>query len=310
MKSKPIVVLAGGVGGSKLLVGLTQLISPTLITIVGNTGDDLELAGLRICPDLDTITYTLTGHVDKFRGWGVKKDTFACLEWLEGYGIPSWFRLGDRDLATHLWRTALLKQGIGLAEVTSRIGQILGLRSILLPMSESYTPTRILTDQGELHVQEYLVREKCQPRILKIIYSNIERSSLPDGLEEVVARAKMVVLAPSNPFISIGPILGVPGMRNLLQRSGLPVVAVSPVVQGKALKGPAAKMLAELGYPPSALGVARILEGIANCFVLDVRDKELQEEIRDLKMKVKVTNTVMTSCADKIALAKEVMELW
>ena len=310
MVSEGVVVLAGGVGASKLLVGLSQVIPPELITIVGNTGDDFKVCGLRICPDLDTVTYTLAGKVDPSRGWGVSGDDFDCLEWLQAYGAPSWFRLGDRDLATHLWRTHLLGQGVGLAEVTARIGRTWGLRSLLLPMTESYTPTRIVTEQGELHLQEYLVREQCRPRVLQVRYPQVERSRLPPGLPEKVASARRVVVAPSNPLISIGPILAVPGMKDLLQGSGLPVTAVSPLVGGKALKGPAAKMLSELGYPASALGVARMLQGVANQFVLDRQDRALKEEIEGLGMQVKVTNTVMTSLADKVALAEAVMGPW
>ena len=310
MVSEGVVVLAGGVGASKLLVGLSQVIPPELITIVGNTGDDFKVCGLRICPDLDTVTYTLAGKVDPSRGWGVSGDDFDCLEWLQAYGAPSWFRLGDRDLATHLWRTHLLGQGVGLAEVTARIGRTWGLRSLLLPMTESYTPTRILTEQGELHLQEYLVREQCRPRVLQVRYPQVERSRLPPGLPEKVASARRVVVAPSNPLISIGPILAVPGMRDLLGSSGLPVTAVSPLVGGRALKGPAAKMLSELGYPASALGIARMLQGVANQFVLDRQDRALKEEIEGLGMQVKVTNTVMTSLADKVALAEAVMGPW
>jgi LPPG:FO 2-phospho-L-lactate transferase len=308
--SEGVVVLAGGVGASKLLVGLSQVIPPELITIVGNTGDDFKVCGLRICPDLDTVTYTLAGKVDPSRGWGVAGDDFYCLEWLQAYGAPSWFRLGDRDLATHLWRTHLLGQGVGLAEVTARIGRTWGLRSLLLPMTESYTPTRILTEQGELHLQEYLVREQCRPRVLQVRYPQVERSRLPPGLPEKVASASRVVVAPSNPLISIGPILAVPGMRDLLGSSALPVTAVSPLVGGRALKGPAAKMLRELGIPASALGVARMLQGVANQFVLDNQDRALKEEIAGLGMQVKVTNTVMTSLADKVALAEAVMGPW
>ena len=310
MSSEGVMVLAGGVGASKLLMGLSRVIPPELITIVGNTGDDFKVCGLRICPDLDTVTYTLAGKVDPSRGWGVSGDDFDCLEWLQAYGAPSWFRLGDRDLATHLWRTYLLGQGVGLAEVTARIGRTWGLRSLLLPMTESYTPTRILTDQGELHLQEYLVRDKCRPRVLQVGYPQVERSRLPPGLPERVAGACRVVVAPSNPLISIGPILAVPGMKDLLQGSGLPVTAVSPLVGGRALKGPAAKMLKELGHSASALGVARMLQGVANQFVLDRQDSALKEEIEGLGMQVKVTNTVMTSLADKVALAEAVMGPW
>ena len=310
MSSEGVVVLAGGVGASKLLVGLSQVIPPELITIVGNTGDDFKVCGLRICPDLDTVTYTLAGKVDPSRGWGVAGDDFDCLEWLQAYGAPSWFQLGDRDLATHLWRTHLLGQGVGLAKVTARVGRTWGLRSLLLPMTESYTPTRVLTDQGDLHLQEYLVREKCRPRVLQVSYRNVERSRLPPGLPERVAGACRVVIAPSNPLISIGPILAVPGMKDLLRGSGLPVTAVSPLVGGRALKGPAAKMLKELGHPASALGVARLLQGVADQFVLDTQDRALKPEIEGLGMQVKVTNTVMAGLADKVALAQAVMGPW
>ncbi len=310
MSSQGVVVLAGGVGASKFLVGLSRVIPPERTTIVGNTGDDFKVCGLRICPDLDTITYTLAGKVNPTRGWGVAGDDFHCLEWLRAYGAPSWFRLGDRDLATHLWRTHLLEQGLGLAEVTAAIGRTWGLRSRLLPMNEAYTPTRVLTDQGDLHLQEYLVREQCRPRVLQVCYREAEQSRLPPGLPEQVAGACRVVIAPSNPLISIGPILAVPGMKELLRDSGLPVTAVSPLVGGRALKGPAAKMLKEMGHPASALGVALLLKGVADQFVIDTRDKALKKEIEDLGMQVKVTNTVMAGLAEKVALAQAVMGPW
>ena len=310
MSSQGVVVLAGGVGASKFLLGLSRVIPPERITIIGNTGDDFKVCGLRICPDLDTVTYTLAGKVSLSRGWGVAGDEFDCLEWLQAYGAPSWFQLGNRDLATHLWRTHLLDQGLGLAEVTARIGQTWGLRSLLLPMNESYTPTRVLTDQRELHLQEYLVREKCRPRVLQVSYRHVEQSRMPPGLPEKVAGACRVVIAPSNPLISIGPILAVPGMKDLLRDSGLPVTAVSPLVGGRALKGPAAKMLKELGHPASALGVARMLQGVAGQFVIDTQDKALKKDIGGLGMQVKVTNTVMAGLADKVALAQAVMGPW
>ena len=310
MSSQGVVVLAGGVGASKFLVGLSRVIPPERITIVGNTGDDFKVCGLRICPDLDTITYTLTGKVNSSRGWGVAGDDFDCLEWLEAYGAPSWFQLGDRDLATHLWRTHLLEQGLGLAEVTARIGRTCGLRTQLLPMTEAYAPTRVLTDQGDLHLQEYLVREQCRPRVLQVSYRNVERSRMSAGLPEQVAGACRIVIAPSNPLISIGPILAVPGMKDLLCDSGLPVTAVSPLVGGRALKGPAAKMLKELGHPASALGVARLLQGVVNQFVIDTQDKALKKDIEGLGMQVKVTHTVMAGLADRVALAQAVMGPW
>lgn len=310
MSSDGVVVLAGGVGAAKFLLGLSRVVQPERITIVGNTGDDFKVCGLRICPDLDTVTYTLAGKVEPSTGWGVAGDDFDCLEWLQAYGAPSWFRLGDRDLATHLWRTHLLEQGLGLAEVTDRIGRTWGMRSRLLPMTESYAPTRILTDQGDLHLQEYLVREQCRPRVLEVSYRNVEQSRFPAGLPERTAGACRVVVAPSNPLISIGPILAVPGMKDLLRDSGSPVTAVSPLVGGRALKGPAAKMLQELGHPASALGVARLLQGVVDQFVIDTRDKALKKDIEGLGMQVKVTNTVMAGLADKVALAQAVMGPW
>ena len=310
MSAEGVVVLAGGVGASKFLVGLNRVIPPERITIVGNTGDDFKVCGLRICPDLDTITYTLTERVNSSRGWGVAGDDFHCLEWLQAYGAPSWFQLGDRDLATHLWRTHLLEQGLGLAEVTARIGRTWGLRSLLLPMTESYAPTWVLTDQGDLHLQEYLVREQCRPRVLQVSYRQVERSRMSPGLPQRVAGAGRVVIAPSNPLISIGPILAVPGMKELLRDSGLPVTAVSPLVGGRALKGPAAKMLKELGHPASALGVARMLQGVVSQFVIDTRDRALKKDIEGLGMQVKVTNTIMADLADKVALAQAVMGPW
>ncbi len=310
MSSQGVVVLAGGVGASKFLLGLSRVIPPERITIVGNTGDDFKVCGLRICPDLDTVTYTLAGKVSPSRGWGVAGDEFDCLEWLQAYGAPCWFQLGNRDLATHLWRTHLLEQGLGLAEVTARIARTWGLRSQLLPMTESYAPTRVLTDQGDLHLQEYLVREKCRPRVLQVSYRHVEQSRMSPGLPEGLAGACRVVIAPSNPLISIGPILAVPGMKDLLRDSGLPVTAVSPLVGGRALKGPAAKMLKELGHPASALGVARMLQGVAGQFVIDTQDKALKKDIEGLGMQVKVTNTVMAGLADKVALAQAVMGPW
>jgi LPPG:FO 2-phospho-L-lactate transferase len=304
-----IAVLAGGVGAAKLLLGLSHVMPPEQITIIGNTGDDIELFRLRICPDLDTIVYTLSGRVNPETGWGIGNDTFECLQALGGYGGETWFKLGDRDLATHLWRTYLLGQGLSLTEVTDKICNAAGLRSQLLPMTNSYTPTRILTDMGELHLQEYLVREQCQPRIRGVNYSNVEQAQMPAGMEESILAADAVILAPSNPFISIGPILAVPGMKKALSRTSAPVLAVTPIVGGRALKGPAARMLQELGHPASALGVAQIYRGLAKVFVLDRQDMALKDEIEALGMKVSTTDTVMSNLDDKARLARHLLEL-
>jgi LPPG:FO 2-phospho-L-lactate transferase len=304
-----IVVLAGGVGAAKLLLGLSHVMPPEQITIIGNTGDDTELFGLRICPDLDTIVYTLSGKVNPETGWGIMGDTFECLQALGGFGGETWFKLGDRDLATHLWRTHLLRQGLSLAEVTDRICRATGVPSQLLPMTNSYVPTRILTDFGELHLQEYLVREQCRPRVRGLKYSNVEQAQLPAGIEPSILGADAVILAPSNPFISIGPMLAVPGMKQLLGRTAAPVLAVTPIVGGRALKGPAATMLLELGYPVSALGVAQIYQDLADVFVLDNQDMVLKKEIEALGMKVSTTDTVMSTLNDKTRMARYLLEL-
>ena len=304
-----IVVLAGGVGAAKLLLGLSHVMPPEQITIIGNTGDDTELFGLRICPDLDTIVYTLSGRVNPETGWGIREDTFECLQALGGFGGETWFRLGDRDLATHLWRTHLLRQGLSLTEVTDRICKATGVRSRLLPMTNSYTPTRILTDLGDLHLQEYLVREQCRPKVREVKYFNVEQAQLAPGIEECILAADAVILAPSNPFISIGPILAIPGMKQVLSRTSAPVLAVTPIVGGRALKGPAATMLLELGYSASALGVARGYQGLVDVFVVDNQDMVLKGEIEVLGMKVNAADTVMSTFEDKTRLARHLLEL-
>jgi LPPG:FO 2-phospho-L-lactate transferase len=304
-----IVVLAGGVGAAKLLLGLSHVMPPEQITIIGNTGDDTELFGLRICPDLDTIVYTLSGRVNPETGWGIRNDTFECLQALGGFGGETWFRLGDRDLATHLWRTHLLRQGLSLTEVTDRICKATGVRSRLLPMTNSYTPTRILSDWGDLHLQEYLVREQCRPKVREVRYFNVEQAQLAPGIEECILAADAVILAPSNPFISIGPILAIPGMKQVLSRTAAPVLAVTPIVGGRALKGPAATMLLELGYSASALGVARVYQGLVDVFVVDNQDMVLRGEIEVLGMKVNAADTVMSTFEDKTRLARHLLEL-
>ena len=304
-----ITVLSGGVGGAKLLTGLSRLLPPEEITIVGNTGDDFEWFGLRVCPDLDTIAYTLAGRVNPKTGWGIQEDTFECLDALGGFGCETWFQIGDRDLATHLFRTRLLDKGLTLSEVTGKICSALGIRCRLLPMTDAYVPTRIVTDGGDLHLQEYLVRNQSCPAVRKLYYSNIEQALPTPQVKESILGAKGILVCPSNPFISIGPILAVPGLRGFLQSTGAPVIAVTPIVGGRAIKGPAAKMLQELGFPVSAHGVARIYQGLVDVFVLDERDSDLKKEIGSLGMQVILSNTVMTNLEEKLSLARRVLEV-
>ena len=304
-----IVALAGGVGAAKFLLGLQHVLPAEKITVVGNTGDDLELHGLRICPDLDTVAYTLSGIVNSDQGWGIAADTFHCLRQLRSYRVPAWFKLGDRDLATHLFRTSLLAQGESLTEVTARICAALEVGCRVLPMSDGYHPTCLKTNRGTMHLQEYLVREGCRPGIQEVCYTDIDQAGVPVQVEQAVREAEAVILCPSNPFISIGPILAVPGMRACLQRVSAPVIAITPIVAGEALKGPAARMLEELGHDASATAVARIYRDVVDVFVLDERDATCSREIERLGMKVEVTNTVMANLDDKIHVAGRVTEL-
>ena len=305
----PVVALAGGVGAAKLVWGLAMEGLGRHLSVVVNTGDDLEAFGLRICPDLDTITYTLAGLSNRTWGWGVEGDTFRCLKALGRLGADTWFGLGDQDLATHLWRTSLLNQGWGLAAVTAQICEALGVEVSVLPMAEGYTPTLVQTDAGRLHLQEYLVREKCGPRVHGFEYTRLGSEPAAPGVEKAIRNARIIIICPSNPFISVGPILAVPGIRQAVTSSPALVAAVSPIVGGRALKGPAAKMLEELGHPVSAEGIARIYRGLLDVFVLDERDAGSAPAVERLGMRVVVRNTVMDTSSAKRALARALLRL-
>jgi LPPG:FO 2-phospho-L-lactate transferase len=303
-----IVMLAGGIGAAKLISGFYLGNLGGRLTVIGNTGDDLKFLGLRVCPDLDTIIYTLSGKVDPKQGWGLEGDSFSTLAALKILGAQNWFRLGDRDLATHVWRSSLLAEGVTLTEVTRRMCQVFGVECCLLPMTDAYVPTEIVTETGILHLQEYLVRDRCRPKICQIRYSEIEESIPAIGVEKAIRKASAVILCPSNPFISIGPILAVPGIRDCLRDGDAPVVAVSPIVAGTALKGPAAKMLEQLGYAVSPTSIAKLYSDFLDMFVLDERDEILRTEIEDMGIKVQVLNTVMQTTRDKVALARGILE--
>ncbi len=302
-----ITALAGGIGASKFLLGLSRVMPPEEITVIANTGDDIEMFGLRVCPDIDTVIYTLAGTINEETGWGIKQDTFESLKWIARYTDAAWFNLGDRDLATHIYRTHALRQGRTLAEVTEHISRALGVRSRILPMSDGYTPTRVVTDEGEMHFQEYFVRRRCEPQVREIRFDNIEQAEPAAGVESAILDADTVIICPSNPFISIGPILAVPGIRRLLKQTSANVIAITPIIAGRALKGPAADMLRDLGHEVSALGVARVYRDIADLFVLDETDGELRAAIEALGLRVMITNTVMSTLEDKERLAKEVL---
>jgi LPPG:FO 2-phospho-L-lactate transferase len=302
-----ITALAGGIGAAKFLLGLAGCERPEDITIIANTGDDIELFGLRVSPDIDTLTYTLAGVINEETGWGLSGDSFECLSWIGRYGEASWFNLGDRDLATHIYRTAELRRGRTLSEVTDHIRRSLGVRARILPMTDSYTPTRVLTDEGEMHFQEYFVRRRSAPRVLEIRFDNIESARPAPGVERAILDADLVIVCPSNPFISIGPVLAVPGVRDCLRKVAARSVAITPIIAGRALKGPAADMLGYLGHDVSALGVARIYGDLVRSFVLDEADSDLKTPIEELGMRALVTGTLMKTAEDKRRLAETVM---
>ncbi|HEU4390698.1 MAG TPA: 2-phospho-L-lactate transferase [Blastocatellia bacterium] len=307
-KSLRVTALAGGIGAAKFLVGLLDIVTPESLTIIVNTGDDIELHGLRVSPDLDTVTYTLAGVVNPATGWGIAGDQFNCLEWLGRYGSPAWFNLGDQDLATHIYRTNQLRLGRTLGEVTDHIARSLGVKARILPMSDSYVPTAIATDAGEIHIQEYFVRLRCEPAVRAIRYVGIESATPAPGVLETLRNSDAVIICPSNPFISIAPILAVPGIREEIETTAAVVAAVTPIVGGKALKGPAAEMLRDLGHEVSAAAVAKFYGRLLDVFVLDEQDAALGPSIAETGVKVAIADTVMATMEDKKRLARHVLD--
>jgi LPPG:FO 2-phospho-L-lactate transferase len=304
-----ITALAGGVGASKLLLGLHDVADPERLTVIVNTGDDITLHGLKISPDLDIVTYTLAGVIDPAKGWGFRGETFHGLKRLAVFGRVDWFNLGDRDLATHIHRTAMLADGKTLTDAAESIRTSLGVKSHILPMSNQAVPTIIETDEGELHFQEYLVKRRAEPRVRGIRFDGVENASPAPGVVEAIRNAGRIFICPSNPLISIGPILGVPGIREALRGRRKDVFAVCPIVGGKSLKGPSDKMLEQLGYESSAIGVAKLYADFAGMFVVDPADRLHVEAIRALGMEAVVVPTVMKTRSDKRKLAGALLRL-
>ncbi|MCL5878134.1 MAG: 2-phospho-L-lactate transferase [Candidatus Bathyarchaeota archaeon] len=302
-----VAALAGGVGAARFLTGLTRLIPQEDLTVIVNTGDDIDLFGLHISPDIDIVTYTLAGIVDEAKGWGIKGDTFHCLSQLKALGEDTWFNLGDQDLATHIYRTHRLNQGASLAQVTDEIRQHLGLKTKILPMSNDRFETRITTPNGSMHFEEYFVKRQCRDEFLGVEFVGQETAKPSPGVLEAIVEADLVVVCPSNPLVSIGTILAVEGIRAALKRTSACVVAVSPIVAGLAIKGPADKMLRGLGFEVSAFGVAGLYCDFLDSIVIDSQDAELKLRIEKLGLKVTVTNTVMKTLEDKVALAGAVL---
>jgi LPPG:FO 2-phospho-L-lactate transferase len=304
------LLLSGGVGGARLADGFHALGDRGDLHILVNTGDDFEHLGLTICPDIDTCLYTLAGDADATRGWGLADESWRMLERLEHYGGDTWFQLGDRDLATHLYRTARLRAGEPLSRIIGDLAARLGLRANIFPMSDDPVRTVVHTEEGDLAFQHYFVRRRCEPMVRGFSYSGAADAAPAPALQLLAQGGGLsrIVLCPSNPFVSIGPILAVPAVPALLRAAAVPVLAVSPIIGGRALKGPAAVMLRQLGHEVSALGVARLLEdacpGLVDTFVVDDRDRELQPGIEALGMRCLSTDIVMRDRPDRQRLAR------
>jgi LPPG:FO 2-phospho-L-lactate transferase len=302
MSAGPVVVLAGGVGAARFLRGLVRVIPSDDLVVIGNTGDDMWWHGLYIAPDLDTVTYWLAGVADESRGWGLRGDTFAAQTAFTGLTSESWFQLGDRDLATHLFRTGRLSAGLPLHQVTAELAERLGVRSRILPMSDEPMETRLKTDAGDLHFQEYFVREHWRPVVREIYWTGIEAARPAPGIAEVISAARAILIAPSNPAISIGPILRVPGMRGLLAAARSRTVAISPLIAGRAVKGPTVELMRAEGIRPDALGVAQLYREVAAGFVFDAADAALAPAIAAMGYRIAIRPTML----DDIGAAREV----
>jgi LPPG:FO 2-phospho-L-lactate transferase len=304
-----VALFAGGTGGTKLAHGFELLGDRVELSVIANVGDDMELHGLHVSPDVDALLYTLGGLIDAERGWGVRGDTFTAHAMLERYGAPAWFMVGDADLATHVERSRRLQQGEALTAAIAAMASALGIRARILPATDDRHRTRLETDEGVLDFQDYFVRRRQEPAVRRVLFDGIETARATPAVLDAIGDAELVVIGPSNPLISIGPMLELAGIREALKETATPKIAVSPIVGGRALKGPADRMLISLGHESSALGVARLYAGLVDRFVLDVADAQLAPDIEKLGMAADVLPTVMRNDDDRAALAAAVLEV-
>jgi len=299
-----ITVLTGGTGGAKFVWGLAQIVPADQLTVIVNTGDDLTWWGLHVSPDLDSVMYALSGKLSPERGWGLADESFRCLDRMKELGAEGWFQLGDLDLATHIRRSEMLAQGRPLSGVTRELCRAMGVGVQLLPMSDDSVETRVITRTGDLAFQEYFVREHSQPDVLDVKFRHSERARTAPGVLEAIAKADMIFVAPSNPVTSIGPILSVPGVRDVLKNSTAPVAAVSPIVGGQAVSGPAGKMMRMRKWRVSPAGIAEAYRDFAHVIIADSKDETERSAIEEQFVRAAFTNTIMSSADDKIALAR------
>ncbi len=302
-----IVVLAGGVGAARFLQGLTRLLDSERLVIVANTGDDLEVYGLHVSPDLDTLMYTLAGIVDEEKGWGLKGDTFNFLEMMGEYGQETWFRIGDRDLTTHVLRTSLLRRNLSLTEVTRELCRHLKIQHEILPMTDDPVRTVMHTDEGVLDFQEYFVKRRFEVEVKNVVFIGSESARPNPDVLEAITESNGIILAPSNPIVSIGCILSIQGIREAIGKSRARKVAISPLISGKPVRGPADRIMRGLGIEPSALGIASIYKGLINTLVIDKEDSHFEDAVQKLGMEIIVTETRMDTLEAKIKLAELVL---
>ena len=306
----PVVALAGGVGAARFLRGLTRALDASFVTAIVNTGDDKQFYGVHVSPDLDIVTYTLAGRIDRARGFGLEGDRFSLIETLASLGHDAWFRLGDLDFAHCLHRTLRLREGVGLAAVSDELRRSFGVATRLLPMSEDPCPTLVTRRGGEtVHFEEYLVRDGAPDDVAGVDLSAARSAKPGPGVLESLRSARTIVICPSNPIVSIGPILALPGVREALRESGAPVVAISPIVGGMPVKGPADRLLRGLGVEVSARGVAGLYRDVAHAFVLDERDAAQEPDVRALGLRTHVTDTIMRDDASSQRLAEAALSL-
>jgi LPPG:FO 2-phospho-L-lactate transferase len=303
------VAFAGGVGAAKLLKGIVQIISPQDLMIIGNTGDDVELYGLHISPDLDIVMYTLAGIVDETKGWGISGDTFNCLNMLDKLGFETWFKIGDRDLAVHMVRTKLLREGMTLSQATTELCKMLNVKTRLLPMTNDRVRTKVVSGPLTMEFQEYFVKRGTKDDVTDILFEGAEKAKPAFGVLEGLKNAERIIICPSNPILSISPILSIEMIKKELEKTRACVIGVSPIVAGKTIKGPADRIMTSMGLEASAYGVAKYYKNLLDCFVIDKVDEDQKEHIEDLDIKVIVTNTIMNRLEDSINLARVLMEV-
>lgn len=303
-----ITALAGGVGAARFLSGLVRVFPEKELSVIVNTGDDIELYGLHVSPDLDIVSYTLAGMVDEEKGWGIKRDTFRCLEMLKSYGFETWFNLGDKDLATHLYRTILLKRGLKLSEVTAEISRALGLKVRILPMTDDKCETWVTTEASSTHFQEYLVKRGGTEAVLDVKLVGAETAKAALGVIDSILGSELVIVCPSNPIVSIGTILSVKGVREALRRSEARKIGISPIVAGAPIRGPADKLMKGLGLEVSAYSVACLYKDFLDVFVLDVADEMEKMKVEKLGIEAVTANTIMKTLRDRVELARVVLK--